>query len=152
MEKIITLQDCIKKETHIWIRKIKTKFLVLDPRVMKLDEITAKNQLFYLIYDPADGKKSTMPYYAERCIDGVPVQLERMYVIGEPTLDTLIDWSNIYGNESVFKSEIDSNRKLILKNQIKTHGKEIEEKYYDAAFIWNDQGKRITRVICYQKV
>lgn len=137
MENIITLNDCIKKDTHIWIRKITTKFLVLDPRVMKLEDLGAKNQLFYLIFDPSDGK-STMPYYAERCIDGALVQLERMYVIGEPTLDTLIEWVGFYGNECVFKNEIDIFRKKTLKNQIDKYGKGIEEKYYDAAFVWND--------------
>ena len=139
MKKIISLQDCIKKEPHVWIREISTKFLVLDPRVMRLDELGAKNQLFYLIVDSANGEKTAKPYYAERCIDGELVQLERMYVIGEPTLDTLIEWANDYGEESVFKKEISDDRKRILRRNIAKFGKEIQEKYYDAAFIWNDK-------------
>lgn len=138
MNMIITLSDCIEKKEHVWIRKISTKFLVLDPRVMKLDECNAKNQLFYLIFDPANGRQSTEPFYAERCIDGLFVRLERTSVIGEPTLETLIKWEKEYGDECTFKKEISNNRRTILKNQIKNFGKKIEEKYYDAAFIWND--------------
>lgn len=138
MNNIITLNGCIEKEEHVWTRKIETKFLILDPRLLQLNELDAKYQLFYLIYDPKDDKpwKTDAPYLGKRCIDDKEVFIERISVIGEPTFNTLLEWNNIYGNESAFKKNMTDKRKSFLMRKCKNS---IEEKYYEIAFIWNDQ-------------
>ena len=137
MEEIITLSGCINKEDHIWIREIKTKFLIADPRILSLNELSAKYQLFHLIVDNADEHNRTYPYVAERCIDGKIASVERISIIGEPTLETLIEWVRKYGGESVYKKEMSERHieRLIYK---KNHKKEFEEKEYEVAFVWDD--------------
>lgn len=137
MEKIITLSGCINKEENIWKRKICTKFLIADARQMRLDEMSAKYQLFYLVLDTSeDDDIKTGPYVAIRCIDNVYVTLERFSVIGEPTFDTLLEWVKEYGNESLYKLEMDNfNKERLLKRKRKNN---IEEKDYEVAFVWDD--------------
>lgn len=137
-EKVITLTGCIEKKEHIWKRKITTKFLIMDARQLPLTEMTAKYQLFYLIYDPSENDEcKTLPYFAVRCIDNASVTIERFSVIGEPTFETLLEWVEEYGNESLFKQSM-SEFEIERLNRKKLRKKTLEEKDFEVAFVWND--------------
>lgn len=149
MEKIITLSGCIQKDEHIWKRRITNKFIITDPRQMGIYEMTAKHQLFRLIYDTSqDDEIKTGPYIATRCIDNVDMKVERFMVIGEPTFETLLEWIDEYGDECEYFKQLDDfhkenlkRRKRVLKRQGIEGTKNIdklEERFYEVAFIWND--------------
>lgn len=138
MTNIIGIPECIKKEEHIWIRKIETKFVILDPRQLTLNELDAKYQLFHVVLDMSNNGDKTAPLLVERCFDGLNATLERFAIIGEPTFDTLLEWVNLYGGNSFYKNKVKNSISIDLYEQLKWKRGDVDEKNYDIAFIWND--------------
>lgn len=104
MDYIFTDNDYVSLTDH-WFSEIKSKFIILNPKNLPLENLSAKYQLFHIFDDPFKYLgKTIMPnmekLIATNCFTGAEKYISRSLVIGEPTQDALLKWFNLYAKES----------------------------------------------------
>lgn len=141
IENIIALSGCIEKEEHVWTRKLLTKYVIIDPRILNLNEFCAAYQLCRVVYDMSSNGNKTSPLICYRCIDNASIKLERFSVIGEPTFNTLLEWVQLYGDRCESKKRIDDwtyNKLIAKRDKYKKTKTSVRENDYEIAFVWFD--------------
>lgn len=152
MEYIFTDDDYISTSDH-WFHEMKSKFMIINPKNLPLEYLSAKYQLFHIQVDPFEflGKPNYSPnmnmLVATNCFTGAQKYLSRSLVIGEPKPSAILNWLNLYAKDSAYteiaKEELKTRSYGSQYSYVKKFFNSAEEllsskekRYYEFAFIW----------------